>query len=116
MNYYRTSNGDKVSKSEIDRRVRKAKKEKISDQLNEYGYNFCEKSIMHNVEIDDLEYRILDCAHIISVNECQRTKRTELAWDKDNIMIICRHCHRIYDKTNLKFKSKYEYKNRMEKC
>jgi len=40
MNYYRKSNGDRISKSEIDSKVRKAKAEKLEEQREELGYNF----------------------------------------------------------------------------
>lgn len=105
-NTYRCSDGTKVSKTTIDRNVRKAKEEVIQDQLNEHGFNFCEDCAENGYpeNADDMELRILDCSHNISVDECQKTGRSELAWDKNNMRIRCRFHHRQKDKTNLKFK------------
>ena len=99
MNTYRTSSGDRVTKKYIDYKVREAKKEVLSDQIEEYGYNFCvECGVNSNNEI-------IDCSHDISVDECQKSGRSELAWDKSYIKPTCRKHHQIKDKTNLKFKS-----------
>ena len=97
MNHYRTSTGERISKLEIDKRVRQAKKEKLQEQFEKYGYNFCEECLRN----DD---KPIDCSHVISVDECQKSGRSELAWDKDNIRILGRKCHKIYDKLDLKLK------------
>lgn len=92
MNHYKTSSGERIAKSVIDSRVRKAKKEKIDCQLEEFGYNFCEEC-----RISSGTY--LDCSHDISVDKCQKEGKTELAYDVDNITIRCRKCHRKHDNT-----------------
>jgi len=74
MNYYRTSSGERVSKSEIDRRVREAKKKKIALMLEQYGYIFCEDC---NVNANSGVF--VDCSHEVSVDECQKTGQSELA-------------------------------------
>ena len=95
MGYFKCSNGDKVSKANIDKYVRTAKQEKVQAQYAEYGFNFCEG--------DEPEHEsILDCAHIESVDSCQKNGHAEKAWDIENIKILCRSCHRLHDKTNLK--------------
>jgi hypothetical protein len=106
MNYYHTSDGRRISKLEIDRRVCEAKKLKIQEQLNEYGYNFCEQCNNDGRPqfANEMELSILDCSHIISVNECQKIGNSELAWRKDNIDILCRWHHKRKDGLDLKFK------------
>lgn len=86
MNTYSTSSGQRYKKSAIDRRVRTAKEMKLQSQLDEHGYNFCEVTGRSRGEH-------LDCSHIISVDECQKSGRTELAWDLNNIEILCRTEH-----------------------
>lgn len=107
MNYYHCSNGNRISKSEIDRKVRQAKENIIQAQKDWYGFNFCqecqEKGIP-NIN-DQMKLMRLDCSHIKSVNWCQKNGCSELAWDKDNIRILCRYHHEIHDKLNLKFKN-----------
>jgi 5-methylcytosine-specific restriction endonuclease McrA len=100
MNTYKTSQGERIKKSEIDHRVRWAKKAALTKQINEHGYNFCENTICSHPNMAPF-----DCAHIISVNECQKQGKSELAWDIKNIQILCRTCHQWYDGLNLKFKS-----------
>ena len=99
MNYFKTSTGERVSKSVIDRRVRQAKEAKLEKQFLEDGYNHCE-------ECDQSTGTYLDCAHVISVDECQKAGRSELAWDENNIKILCRFHHKKHDKLNLQFKRK----------
>lgn len=101
MNHYTTSAGERVSKAEIDKRVRQAKFEKLQAQTIDYGYNFCE-----DCKRNEMNTR-LDCSHDISVDECQKTGRVELAWDVQNIKIRCRKCHQIKDKLNLQTTWKY---------
>ena len=98
MNTYRTSSGEKIPKSIIDRRVYNAKKLKLEIQREEHGYNFCE-------ECKQNDCKPIDCSHIISVDECQKTGQSEKAWDLNNIRILGRDCHKKYDKLNLKFKT-----------
>lgn len=97
MNSFRTSTGEKISKTEIDRRVREAKKQKIQEQLDELGYNRCEECGMNDC-------KPLDCSHIESVNDCQRNGYCEKAWALDNIRILGRKCHQQWDGLDLRFK------------
>jgi hypothetical protein len=94
MNTYKLSNGTRMKKSEIDRRVRHAKATKLGSQQMDYGYNFCQ-------ECGKNTDQPVDCAHVISVDRCQKEGRTELAWDLGNIRILGRDCHRKHDKTTL---------------
>jgi hypothetical protein len=91
MNHYRTSDGQKVSQSTIDRKITQAKAMKIEIMKNEYGYVFCEEC-----GINGGTY--LDCSHDISVDKCKKYGMTELAWSVKNITIRCRKCHKLHDK------------------
>ena len=86
MNTYRTSDGERVTKAHIDRRVKEAKFGKLKQQIDEHGYNFCERTGLSSGQY-------LDCSHIISVDQCQKMGRSEIAWDPDNIEILCREEH-----------------------
>ena len=96
MNHYYTSEGERIAKSKIDKLVSNAKKMLIDEQFYEYGYNFCEEC-----EVSSGVY--LDCSHTISVDEAQKTRRSELAWDINNLRVLCRRCHAKHDKNNLRF-------------
>ena len=100
MNHYFTSTGERVSKAEIDRKVRKAKELVIEAQKDLYGYNFCQVCGRNGSQT------YLDCSHIVSVDECQKTRRAELAWAPANIQVLCRKCHQKRDKLNLQFSKK----------
>ncbi len=94
MTTYRTSDGERVSKAQIDRNIRIAKEAKLAIQDAEYGYHFCE-------ECQRSTGVRLDCSHIESVKTSQDNGRSEKAWDTDNIRILCRLCHQKHDKTSL---------------
>ena len=96
MNTYQLSNGERIKKTVIDARVKKAKEQVLDNQLLEHGYNFCEKCKRSTGVY-------LDCSHKISVDECQKRGRSELAYYVNNIEILCRKCHQEWDKLNLKF-------------
>lgn len=95
MNYFHTSKGERVSKAEIDRRVRKAKIEKLDMQRDLYGYNFCSLCFRN----DDLP---LDCAHFESIDSCQKNGYAEKAWDINNIEIVGRKCHNKHDNLDIR--------------
>ena len=90
MNHYYTSNEERIAKSVIDAKIKKAKSNALSEQFWEFGYNFC---------VDCLRSTgvYLDCSHTISVDEAQKTRRAELAYDKDNIKVRCRSYHIQHD-------------------
>lgn len=96
MNSYSTSDGSRLKQSVIDRLITKAKAEKVRQQFEDYGYNFCEKCGISNGTY-------IDCSHNISVKEAKETGRTELAFDVNNITMLCRSCHQKKDKLNLSF-------------
>ena len=94
MNHFHTSYGERVSKEEIDRRTKAAKKEKLQQQIDNIGYNVCEECYLNDC-------KPLDCAHLISVDEAQKTGRAELCWDVENIKVMGRDCHRKHDKNGV---------------
>lgn len=91
MNSYKTSNGERIKQSVIESLVRKAKAEKVRQQIDEHGYNFCE-------ECGVSSGTYLDCSHTESVKSCKENGRTEKAFDVNNLRILCRRCHQIHDK------------------
>jgi hypothetical protein len=107
-NHIHTSIGETLTRAEFNKRVNEAKENKIQQQKDKFGFNFCEdcdKNYFDKCEWDDLKFRTLDCSHEISVKECIESGRAEFAFDLDNIRIRCRYHHRIKDKSNLKFKA-----------
>jgi len=94
MNHYRTSDGIKVTKVYIDRQVTKAKKQKIDNMLSEHGYVFCEEE---GCGINANSGVYIDCSHDISVDQCQKNGKSELAWDINNITMRCRPHHMKHD-------------------
>jgi len=97
MNSYKTSTGERIKQSTIDRKIRKAKALKLYQQKEDEGYNFCEVC-----GVTSGTY--LDCSHIVSVRECKASGKSELAWDVNNITILCRQHHKNKDGLNLQFK------------
>lgn len=88
-NTYYTSDGIGISKPAIDQRIRRAKEEFI-EHLRCEGKLYCD-------ECGTTGDR-LSVSHTISVNDAQKTRRTELAWDIDNFRLLCIPCHQKHDK------------------
>ncbi|WP_299116881.1 hypothetical protein [uncultured Winogradskyella sp.] len=93
---YSTSEGERFTTSQIERKMNYAKGILIDKQLQEHGYNFC-------TECERNDCKPLDCAHIISVKEAKETGRSELCWDINNMRIIGRVHHQKQDGLNLQF-------------
>ena len=91
-NTYGTNTGDRYTTSQIDIKVRKAKIQKISIMLDEYGYVFCEECKRNDCVP-------VDCSHDISVKEAKEGGQSQLAWDIDNITMRGRKCHNKHDNT-----------------
>ncbi len=90
MNHYFTSSGERVPKSVVNSRVRKAKEEKIALMIEYAGYVFCEDCGRNDCVP-------VDCSHDVSVKKCQEEGMVELAWDVENITMRGRRCHQIFD-------------------
>lgn len=93
MNYHTTTYGEKVSSKEVDRRIRKAKEQRLQIQIDELGYNVCEECFRNDC-------KPIDCSHDKSVKWCKENGCVELAWDVNNITPRGRQCHCKKD-TNL---------------
>ncbi len=91
-NTYSCSNGTRLTRSQIESRIRIAKQQKIDLMNLDQGYIACEECA-----INYMNARI-DCSHTISVKKCLETGRAELAFDVDNIRLLCRSCHEKHDK------------------
>lgn len=85
------SNGERIRQSVIERLIRKAKKQKLRQQFDEYRYNFCEHCLISSGTY-------LDCSHRVSVKKAKESGRTELCWDVENLDVLCRICHQKRDK------------------
>jgi len=85
MGTFQTSEGERLEKSVIDYRIKKAKHEFAVNAEIEAPYCWaCERPSAH-----------LTISHIISVNNCQNDGMTEWAWNKDNFQLECTDykCH-----------------------
>tara|TARA_R110000850_G_scaffold4634_1_gene20615 strand:+ start:329 stop:610 length:282 start_codon:yes stop_codon:yes gene_type:complete len=92
LNSYSCSDGSRLKQSVIESLIKKAKANKVRQQFEDEGYNFCEVcGIPSGVYID--------CSHDISVKKAKETGRTELSFDVGNITMRCRDCHNKHDKT-----------------
>ena len=90
-NTYSTSEGERLTTSQIDRKTTKAKEQLLQNYLDEHGYLFCE-TCKRNDCIP------ITCAHIISVKEAKETGRAELCFDINNMVVEGLPCHKIRDK------------------
>lgn len=96
MNTYQKSDGTRITKKVIDYRIKKAKAEVLDQQIRDYGYNFCEICRRSSGVI-------LDLAHIVSVDECQKSGYAEKAYQVSNIEVLCRSCHQERDGLDLRY-------------
>ena len=92
MNTYGTNKGERFTTPQIDRKIRKAKEEKINNFYNEHGFIFCEECKVN------ASNTYIDCSHNISVKEAKETGQVQLCWNVDNITMLCRHHHQLKDK------------------
>lgn len=92
MGTYLTSTGDRVTQSQIDYRIRKAKEAKRQMML---GYEFCEDCGRSDT--------VIDMSHDKGIQACKNDNQVELAWDVENLTLRCRECHRKHDGSELIF-------------
>lgn len=97
---YRTSSGELLSQTQIDRRLSKA----YQDNLKPSDF-LCECCG---------EERAVDRDHTLSQRRCKILKLTELIWDWRNWSLSCRNCHTEWEsyKSGL-FKKHLNYECRM---
>lgn len=102
-NKYTLSDGTKINSKTLELKITLAKAAKIAEMMDNYGYIFCEdcNEFGHPPgPLNEMELKIIDCSHQISVKEAKESGRAELCCDVDNIRMRCRMHHRIHDKTN----------------
>lgn len=99
MPTYKCSDGTRVTQGQIDRNIRKAKIQLLSNCKEEHGYIFCQEC-KHN------DCKPVDCSHNISVDKCKKSGKTELCWDINNMKLRGRDCHKLKDGLDLKFKKR----------
>jgi len=92
MNTYSTNTGERFTTPQIDLKVRKAKKQKIDEFIDEHGYVFCEECKRNDCVP-------VDCSHDISVKEAKESGQSQLSWDVSNITLRGRSCHNKHDNT-----------------
>ena len=90
MNYLTTSEGEKISRSQFDRRILEAKKEKLYNFFDEHNRYFCEVCLSNNC-------KPIDNSHDVSVKKCIEMGKPELAYDVNNITLRGRDCHNKHD-------------------
>ncbi len=102
-NKYTLSDGTKINSKTLESYITLAKAAKIAEMMDNYGYIFCEDCNEFGYPhgpINEMELKIIDCSHQISVKEAKESGKAELCYDIDNIRMRCRIHHKIHDKTN----------------
>jgi len=101
MGSFETSSGDRLSKSKIDPRIKKAKDEFKEDAIYN-GKSYCWAC--------GTTGKPRSASHIISVNACQNDGMVEFAWDKKNLQLECHDCHIQTEIKNFSHHANYLYK------
>jgi len=90
MNTYSDTNGKRYTTPQIERRIKKVALELLEEQRNEFGYNFCQRC-RHN------DCKPIDISHTISRKKAKENGCVEVLWDKSNLEILGRKCHKLKD-------------------
>ena len=101
-NKFNQSDGTKILAETLKVYITLAKAAKIAEMDDNYGYIFCEDCNEFGLPpepINEMELKIIDCSHEISVKEAKESSRAELCYAVDNIRMRCRIHHKIHDKT-----------------
>ena len=99
MNSYTDRHSGKTYTSkEIEVLTAKAKKQKRLKNIERYDAPTCERCfelwVNKDIEpLDEMQYKILDCSHIKSVQNCKNYSDIELIFSLENMEILCRHHH-----------------------
>lgn len=93
---YSTTNGERLTSSQIETRMTYSKGVLLQNQLDDKGYNFCQTCKRNDCFP-------ITCAHVISVKEAKEKGMAELCWAIDNMVIEGIPCHQKRDKTNVQF-------------
>lgn len=86
----RCSDGTKISRAQLEVKIRQAKKLKLAQFIAEHGYYFCE-------DCQRNDCKPIDCSHNISVDECIKSGKADDAYNINNITLRGRACHRKHD-------------------
>ena len=97
MNTYSDSEGTRYTTSKIERKISIAGKELLEDQRIEHGYNFCSKCKRNDC-------KPIDVSHTISRKKAKEDGCVEVLWDKENLEILGRNCHKKKDKLDVKWR------------
>lgn len=92
---YSTTSDERLTTSQIESRIKKAKAERLEIQFNEHDYNFCEECGSNG------NGTRLDLSHDISVKKAKEEGRAEECWNVGNLVVLCRTCHQKKDKLNI---------------
>lgn len=93
-NTYYTSNGNAITASVLEWKIINAKRLKLLQLKNKYGFFFCE-DCKRNENCGEP----LDLSHDVSVKWAKENRQSELCYDINNIKLRCRTCHRKHDKS-----------------
>lgn len=112
MSSYKTSDGNYLTKKYIDHKVEETKNiytQTVAESLHiDPNDIFCERCKISN--------RIstgVSRSHIMSVDFCQRSGRSELAFEIMNLEHLCLSCHRELESNDNEFRESW-YNHRME--
>jgi hypothetical protein len=103
MGTFKTSEGERLSKTTIDSLIRKAKKA-LTDEAVEEGKAYC-------WSCGTTKDR-LSCSHIISVNKCQNDGMAEVAYLTDNMQLECLLCHAETERGTIDHHANASYKKK----
>ena len=87
---YQDSEGNRYTTDQIDAKSKKTALRKLTDQLVDYGYNFCE-------ECKRNDCKPIDVSHNVSRKKAKENGNVEIIWDPENMEILGRKCHQIKD-------------------
>jgi len=99
---FKTSEGERLSKTTIDNRIRATKREFLDEAAEEGKGCYCWSC--------GSSQERLSCSHIISVNNCQNDGRCEVAYLKDNLQLECLSCHAETERGLIDHHANYRYK------
>lgn len=98
------SDGVRYTTAQVNKRVSDTKAKFVEEFRDNHGYHFCE-SCKKSTGVR------LTCSHILSVDYCKKEGMTEVAWDINNLELLCIKCHDLHERlSTLEKIQKYEEK------
>jgi len=84
---YECSDGTRLTKVQVNYLVTAAKADFLEDFRDKYDFHYCE-GCKRSTGVR------LTCSHIVSVDQCQKAGRTEVAFSKYDLELLCsERCH-----------------------